>query len=429
MPSTHDPYSGIRNPLVRAFALGRASAVLGNQVISTAVGWDLYERTHQAWALGLVGAIELVPVVLLMFVAGNAADRYPRRNIIMAAHALLTLVGLGLVVASRMGASVNVVYACLFFVGVARAFSAPAGGTILPQLVGAEQLANANAWLSSSYEVAAISGPAVAGFLIAITGSATSAYAVGALGHFAFVLALTRLPAMRPPPATERHDSRELFAGVAFIRSNPIYLAAITLDLFAVLLGGAVALLPIFAKDILHAGPEALGFLRAAPAAGALIMALIATRLPPWREPGRVLLLVVVGFGVATIGFGLSRSLWLSLLCLFLTGAFDAVSVVIRATIEQVITPDALRGRVSAVNFLFVGFSNELGSFESGATAWLVGPVASVVAGGVGALLVTAVVALRWPALARIGPLHTLRPASARLAEQDAVAASAEAGP
>ena len=172
MPSTHDPYSGIRNPLVRAFALGRASAVLGNQVISTAVGWDLYERTHQAWALGLVGAIELVPVVLLMFVAGNAADRYPRRNVIMAAHGLLTLVGLGLLVASRMGASVNVVYACLFFVGVARAFSAPAGGTILPQLVGAEQLANANAWLSSSYEVAAISGPAVAGFLIAITGSA-----------------------------------------------------------------------------------------------------------------------------------------------------------------------------------------------------------------------------------------------------------------
>ncbi|MBI3790247.1 MAG: MFS transporter [Gemmatimonadetes bacterium] len=429
MTAEHDPYSGIRNPLVRAYAFGRAASVLGNQVISTAVGWDLYERTHDAWALGLVGAIELAPVIVLMFVAGNAADRYPRRNILMAAHALLTLVGLGLLVASRLGGGVELVYGCLFFIGVARAFSAPAGGTVLPQLVSAEQLANANAWMSSSYEIAAISGPAVAGFLIAATGTATWAYLLGALGQLAFVVALTRLPALRPPPATGPHDARELFAGVAFIRRNPIYLAAITLDLFAVLLGGAVALLPIFAKDILHAGPTGLGYLRAAPAVGALLTALLVTRLKPWTHPGRVLLAVVVGFGLATVGFGLSRSFWLSFGCLFLTGAFDAISVVIRATIEQVITPDALRGRVSAVNFLFVGFSNELGSFESGSTAALVGPVASVVAGGIGAVLVTAVVAVAWPELAKIGPLHTLRPSDARLAEEDAVHASAETGP
>jgi MFS family permease len=429
MSDTHDPYSGIRNPLVRAYAGGRAAAVLGNQIISTAVGWDLYERTHDAMALGLVGAFELAPVLVLMFIAGNAADRYPRRNIIIAAHTLLTLVGLGLIAATQLGAGVPVIYACLVFVGVARAFSAPAGGTIIPQLVPPEQLANANAWLSSSYELAAISGPAIGGLLIAATGSAVWAYAVGALGQLIFVVSLTRLPAMRPPPAKEHHDSRELFAGIAFIRHNPVYLAAITLDLFAVLLGGAVALLPIFAKDILHAGPVGLGFLRAAPAVGALSMALITTRLRPWREPGKVLLVVVAGFGLATLGFGLSRTLWLSLLCLFLTGAFDTVSVVIRATIEQVITPDALRGRVSAVNFLFIGFSNELGAFESGSTAALFGPVASVVAGGVGAILVTGLVALRWPELARIGALHTLRPADARAVEESAVKTVAESGP
>lgn len=429
MTDQHDPYSGIRNPLVRAYAGGRTAAVLGNQIISTAVGWDLYERTHDAWALGLVGAFELAPVLALMFFAGNAADRYPRRNILMAAHSLLTCVGLGLIAASVLGAAVPVVYACLVFVGVARAFSAPAGGAIIPQLVPTEQLANANAWMSSSYELAAISGPAVGGLLIALTGSATWAYAVGALGQLTFVLALTRLPAMRPPPPTEHHDSRELFAGIAFIRRNPIYLAAITLDLFAVLLGGAVALLPIFAKDILHAGPVGLGFLRAAPAVGALTMALITTRMRPWHSPGQVLLVVVAGFGLATLGFGLSRSIWLSLFCLFMTGAFDAVSVVIRATIEQVITPDALRGRVSAVNFLFIGFSNELGAFESGATAALIGPVASVVVGGVGAIAITGLVALLWPQLARIGPLHTLKPADARDAEEAAVKTAAESGP
>ena len=283
--------------------------------------------------------------------------------------------------------------------------------------------------LSSSYELAAISGPALAGFLIYATGSATWAYAVGALGQLAFVVALTRLPALRQPPSTGHHDSRELFAGIAFIKRNPVYLAAITLDLFAVLLGGAVALLPIFAKDILHAGPRGLGILRAAPAIGALLMALLATRLKPWRQPGKVLLLVVAGFGIATVGFGLSRSLWLSFLCLFLTGAFDAVSVVIRITLEQMITPDALRGRVSAINFVFIGFSNELGAFESGATAALLGPVVSVVAGGIGAVLVTGLVALRWPQLTRIGPLHTLRPAEARAAEVAAVATASEGGP
>jgi MFS family permease len=203
-----------------------------------------------------------------------------------------------------------------------------------------------------------------------------------------------------------------MFAGFAFIRRNPLFLAAITLDLFAVLLGGAVALLPMYAKDVLNVGPTGLGWLRAAPAAGALLMALVTTRLPPWKKPGVVLMAVVVGFGLSTIGFGLSTSFPLSLLCLFLTGVFDNVSVVIRLTLEQVLTPDSLRGRVSAVHHVFIGFSNELGSFESGATAALFGPVASVVGGGIGTVLIVGVVALAWPALAKLERLDQLKPLS-----------------
>ena len=198
--------------------------------------------------------------------------------------------------------------------------------------------------------------------------------------------------------------------GSRFIRRNPIYLAAITLDLFGVLFGGAVALLPIFARDILEIGPTGLGILRAAPALGALAAAVLVARRPPWQRPGRVLLLVVAGFGLATIGFGLSRNVVLSLVCLFLTGAFDSVSMVIRSTLQPMITPDRLRGRVAAVEHMFIGFSNELGAFESGAVAALVGPIFSVVSGGTATLIVVAVVALAWPALGRIGPLHTLRP-------------------
>jgi MFS family permease len=195
-----------------------------------------------------------------------------------------------------------------------------------------------------------------------------------------------------------------------FIRRHPVFLAAITLDLFAVLFGGAVALLPVFAKDILHVGPVGLGWLRAAPALGAMGMALLMTRLPPWQRPGRVLLFVVAGFGLATIGFGLSQVMWLSLLCLFLTGVFDAVSVVIRLTLEQVLTPDRLRGRVSSIHYVFIGFSNELGAVESGGTAALFGPVASVAGGGLAAVLVVGVVAVLWPQLTRLGPLASLRP-------------------
>jgi predicted MFS family arabinose efflux permease len=282
---------------------------------------------------------------------------------------------------------------------------------MLPQLVPARDFANANAWFSSTYELASISGPAVAGFLIAAVEDAWLAFAFATLSHLGFVLVLFSLPERPAAHTGQRRGMAEILAGWRFVRDTKVFLAAITLDLFAVLLGGAVALLPIFAKDVLHVGPVGLGWLRAAPALGALSMALLQTRLPPWKQPGVVLLITVAGFGISTVVFGLSTVMWLSFPALFLTGVFDNVSVVIRATLEQSLTPDAMRGRVSAIHYVFIGMSNELGSFESGATAALVGPVFSVVGGGIGTLLVVAFVALAFPQLRTLPPLRDLKPA------------------
>jgi len=382
-------------------------------MINIAVGWQLYERTRDAWSLGLVGVVERAPMLFLMVVAGNAADRYPRRNVAIFAHGLVATAAIGLALVSWLQAPTIAIYALLALIGTGRAFASPSVNTILPQILAPAEFANANAWLSSIFQLAAISGPAMGGLLIAETGTATLPFAVAAVGQVVFITVLRTLPVRRATTATTVHSAHDVFAGFRFIRHNPLFLAAITLDLFAVLFGGAVALLPIFAKDILAVGPARLGWLRAAPGAGALTMALMTTRLPPWPRPGRTLLLVVAGFGIATVAFGLSRSFALSLVCLFFTGVFDNVSVVIRLTLEQTITPDHLRGRVSAINYLFIGFSNEFGPFESGATAALFGPTLSVVGGGVATLLVVAIVRATWPQLTRLGALHALVPAEA----------------
>ena len=249
--------------------------------------------------------------------------------------------------------------------------------SIVPQLVPNEQFANANVWMSSSSRAAAIAGPALGGAIIGWTGTAAWAYAAALSSTMVFLAAACRIPSIRPAAAQSKRRASDLFAGFAFVRRTPIFLAAITLDMFAVFLGGAVVLLPIFAKDILHVGPAGLGWLRAAPSLGSLAMLLMLSRVGPWRRPGIALLLAVAAFGVATIGFGLSRNFGLSMLCLVLTGAFDSISVVIRSTLEQVVTPDNLRGRVGAIAFVFVGFSNEFGAFDSGTTAALFGTVAS----------------------------------------------------
>jgi predicted MFS family arabinose efflux permease len=384
-------------------------------MINVAVGWLLYERTGEAWSLGLVGLAELSPALFLMVIAGNAADRYPRRNVAIFAHSLLACAALGLALIAWSDGPTWAIYSLLVIVGTARAFASPSVSTILPQLLAPAEFANANAWLASIFQLASILGPALGGLLIAVTGTATTPFALAACGQLFFVAMLTTLPVRVPPPVTGRRSARDVFAGFSFIRANRLFLAAITLDLFAVLFGGAVALLPIFAKDILGVGPAGLGWLRAAPGLGAMTMALVTTRLRPWARPGVALLWTVAGFGVATIVFGFSRSFPLSLACLFLTGVFDNVSVVIRVTLEQTITPDHLRGRVAAINYVFIGFSNEFGAFESGATAALVGATASVVGGGFATLMVVLMVRALWPELARIGPLHTLKPADDRM--------------
>jgi MFS family permease len=402
---------------VRAVVVGRSAASLGNQIVAVAVGWELYERTGDPLALGLSGLFEVAPVFLLMVPAGHAADRFARRSVAMIAYGLVALAVLGLALVSWQQAPVALVYGLLVGIGAARAFASPSVESLVPQLVPTGQLANAEAWLTSCAKLASIGGAALGGLLIALLGAASGTYLVAAAFTLTFAATLTTLPAIKPRPRARPAGEGSLFAGWVFIRRQPVFLAAITLDLFAVLFGGAVALLPIFAKDVLAVGPSGLGLLRAAPAMGALLMALFVARWCHWKRPGRVLLLVVTGFGLATIGFGLSRDLWVSLACLFLTGAFDSVSAVIRVTLQQTITPDHLRGRVAAVENVFVGFSNELGALESGATAAWFGPVLSVIGGGTATLGVVLLVALVWPALAHIGPLQTLQPLEAE-AEQ-----------
>ena len=412
-PTRRDALDALRNPYVRAFALGKIASSLGAQIISVAIGWELYERTNDPWALGLVGLFEVLPVLVLMIPAGNAADRFPRRNIGIVAYSLLSLSALGLTYISWTQAPVELVYGLLVIIGGARSFASPSVESLLPQIIDRRLFGNAQAWLVSTGQLSSVGGPAIGGLLIAVLGSATWTYLIAAVLELFFIATLLRFPVIKPVPTGQKQTVRDLFAGLAFIRRNPVFLAAITLDLFGVLLGGAVALLPIFAKDILQVGPQGLGILRAAPAVGALLAALMAAHLPPWQRPGRVLLFVVAGFGLATVGFGLSTNLYLSLACLFLAGAFDSISMVIRGTLEQMITPDHLRGRVLAVEFMFIGFSNELGAFESGAAAALFGPVIAVAGGGIGTIVVVITVALLWPALSKIGPLHTLRPLEA----------------
>jgi len=379
-------------------------------MINVAVGWLLYERAGNPWALGLVGVAELAPVLLFMVVAGNVADRYPRRNVGIFAHTVLSIAAIGLTLLSWLDGPTWGIYALLFLVGASRAFSAPSVNTILPQLLPPAEFANVNAWLSSTFQLAVITGPAACGFIIAATGTATVPFALAAAFQFLMIAMLRTMP-IAAPVSSARRTASDVFAGFRFVRANRLFLSAITLDLFGVLFGGAVALLPVFAKDILHVGPAGLGWLRAAPGLGAMSMALLTTRLRPWPRPGLTMLWTVAGFGAATIGFGLSNSFALSLVCLFFTGVFDNISVVIRLTLEQTITPDHLRGRVSAINYVFIGFSNEFGAFESGATAALFGPIASVAGGGFATLIVVLMVRAIWPELSRIGPLHTLKPA------------------
>jgi MFS family permease len=402
----HDPYAALRVPDYRRLLAVLVLSGLGGEMQAVAVGWELYQRTDSAAALGLTGLAHFLPVLLLSLPAGHAADRYSRKRVLLMALGLSVLASAGLAVLSLIQGPIPLIYLCLALVGCARAFNAPARSSLLPQLVPPHLLGNAVTWNSSGWQLASVSGPALGGLVLARFEAPAVAYVLTAC--CALVGAGLIVP-VRPRPFTSSAGLNvrgSLLAGVRFVWRTELLLAAITLDLFAVLLGGATALLPIFAKDILDVGPAGLGWLRSAPALGAVLMALILAHRSPLRRAGRTLLWSVAGFGVATIGFGLSRDPLLSFLLLALTGALDNVSVVVRGTLMQTLTPDVLRGRVAAVNSVFISSSNEMGAFESGMTAEWFGPVASVIGGGVGTILVVLAVMLRWPRLLTLGQLH-----------------------
>jgi MFS family permease len=396
MQDAHDPYGALKLPDYRKLLGGAVLGSLGAEMLHISVGWELYLRTDSALALGLAGLAQFTPVLLLALPAGHLADRYSRKHLLIAAQAILCCAALGLAVLSLAQGPVWLIYVCLVLVGMGRAFSAPARQSLVPQVVPLAVLPNAIAWNSTGWQLATMGGPALGGLVLAWFEPA-AAYLLAAVAALVCIGLVSRIrprPHDMPSAARSLHD---LLAGVRFVWQTKPILATITLDLFAVLLGGATALLPIYARDILDVGPTGLGWLRAAPSVGAFVTALTLAHRRPFERPGRAMLVAVMGFGAAMIVFGISESFWLSLAMLALTGALDNVSVVIRGTIVQTLTPDHMRGRVAAVNIIFISSSNELGAFESGAVAALVGPVASVVIGGVGSILVALTVASLWP--------------------------------
>ncbi len=403
--------SSLRIPGVLPFVVGRLVSVLGRSMLSIALGWQLYERTGSAIALGLVGLVQVVPVVGLVLAAGDAADRYSRKKIGAITSLVHAAVAIGITVVSYTHAPVPIIYALLFVSGIATAYASPAVSALLPEIVPKDRLTEVNAWSSTAWQLSATVGPGVAGLLLAWLGDATWLYLAEAVAASVFAIILWRLPTSdKPPPSVRPRSPQDLLAGLKFVFRCKELLGAITLDLFAVLLGGVSALMPIFAKDVLHVGPRGLGLLQASASVGALLTALVQTRLPPWKKSGRVLLVSVAGYGAATLGFAFSRSIELSLALLFLTGVFDSLSVVIRRTLEQVVTPDRLRGRVGAVHFVFLGLSNELGEFESGVSAALLGAIGSVLLGGIGTLAVVGIAAIAWPVLWSMGQLDHMKP-------------------
>ncbi|MDF1585789.1 MFS transporter [Marinimicrococcus flavescens] len=380
------------------FCAARFLSGVGIQMLNVAVGWLVYELTGSALALGMVGLAAFLPVVSLALFAGHVADRHDRRRILVAAYGTVAAAASALVLYLLAGGTaVWPLFLAVTAMGSARAFANPASQALVPNLVPAHHFGNAIAWNSSTWQTATIIGPALGGGLYIFGAPTVFAAAAGALALTALLLAAVRhRPAMRP---REPASWASLLAGLVFIRSQQVMLGAISLDLVAVLLGGATALLPIFAEEILAVGPAGLGLLRSMPAAGAALMALLLAWRPIRRRAGRKMLLAVAVFGLATVGFGLSETLWLSLLCLLVLGAADMVSVFVRQTLVQLETPDAMRGRVAAVNSVFIGASNELGEFESGTLAALVGAVGAVVIGGAGSVAAAAYWAWRFPAL------------------------------
>lgn len=361
------------------------------QMMSVAIGWQIYSITHSAFALGLVGLSQFLPMFMLTLVVGHVADRYDRRTIAFVCQAIQGVAALTLCIATWRGITTQgLIYLIAAIAGSARAFESPSLAALLPNLIPRAQLQYATAWSTSANQTAQILGPAMGGLLYGL--GALTAYGAVAVAFIGAAVLLASVKIEQVVRTRTPLTFESLFSGIAFIRRKPVILGALSLDLFAVLLGGATALLPVFAHDILHAGPWGLGVLRAAPAVGALTGSIYLAHFPLQQRAGTALFGGVIAFGIATIVFGLSRNLYVSLIALAALGASDVISVVVRMSLVQLQTPDDMRGRVGAINSLFIGTSNQLGEFESGMTAGLFGAVPAVLIGGVG----TIAVALLW---------------------------------
>lgn len=406
-PSSADPYLALRHPEYRAFLLGALVLFMGTQIQTVAIGWQVYGLTGDPLSLGLVGLCEALPFLALTLLGGHAADRMDRRMLTLLSALPILAAGLGLLAANLHGnpSQVGVFYAAQVLAGAGRAFHRPATQALGSELVPREAYANAASWRSAVFHTAMVAGPALGGLLVAA--SARLAYGVEAVLMAAGLLCLARI---RPRPRPAEHGDRPaldgLFEGVRFVFREKVVLGALSLDLFAVLFGGAAALLPVFARDILQVGGLGFGVLRAAPAAGSILMSVLLAHRPPLRRAGRTLLLCVAAFGLCWIGFAFSRSFVLSLVLLAASGAFDNVSVVLRATLVQTFTPQPLMGRVAAVNSFFIGSSNELGAYESGLAARFLGLVPSVILGGFMTLGTVGIVAWASPQLRRLRELN-----------------------
>ena len=415
----------------RRYQLARVTAILGSEAQSVAVAWQVYSITHRALDLGYTGLALFLPGLVFLLPAGHAADRFDRRQVILVCYGLQVFCTTALLLLTRAGLhSVYPIYGVLFFIGTARAFSGPASSALIPHLVPEKHFVNAVAWGGAIWQFSNIAGPALGGLLFTLPlarivpdtslqgAGIVYVFTLGSLGWF-----LVLVGSLRARPGRMEHRAASLkvvLAGFQYMLRSPLLLGASSLDLFVVLLGGATALMPIFAHEILHQGPRGLGLLRAAPAAGALVTSLLMARFPFERRAGPRLFVCVAIYGAATVVFGLSHSLWLSLGALAAAGAADTISVIIRGSLLQLGTPPEMRGRVSAMNSLFIGASNELGAFESGLTAQWWGAVRATVVGGLGALAVAGLWAVLFPGLRRTDKLsaEALRPQAAPAAVQ-----------
>ncbi|ROU05670.1 MFS transporter [Lysobacter enzymogenes] len=399
----------LRNPRFVGLLVYRLLAMLSYQIVAVTVGWHVYELTRDPLALGMIGLTEVVPYFCFALFAGYAVDHLPRRKLgmfaclgLLVTTLMLAGVASGTLPAGAFGIGTFTIFAAIAINGVVRAFLSPVYMSLFARVLKREHFARGAGVSSVVMQTGLVMGPALGGVLVA-WGGKTSAYLVAAAFALAAAIAIVSLRVTEPPPPAERAPVfRSIGEGLRFVFNNQVVLGAQALDMFSVLFGGAVALLPAFIHDVLHYGPEALGVLRAAPAAGAVLMGLWLARHPPQKHAGRLLLWAVAGFGLCIVGFALSREFWLSALMLMLSGMCDGVSVVLRSTILQLSTPDEMRGRVSSINGIFIGSSNELGAFESGLAAKLMGLVPSVIFGGCMTLTVVGATAKLAPKLRRL---------------------------